>query len=102
MDNGDTESGGYPMKVVRLAAVPPGLPPGCVELKEEDKAELPVLIRRLEEKRVIAMAVTYSWMAEDGTISRLRLMHCAEGQSVYLCGLVAVLQKRVQQLEDQL
>lgn len=73
------------------------------QFKALDDATIAALenaIRLGKEGKLFALAVTYAWI-EDGEVMRTSGLRYAGGQIVYLCGLVDVLRKRVQLLEDR-
>lgn len=88
-------------KVVPLSVVAnKGKPPQFLPLDDDTIKALENAVRLGKEGKVLALAVTYAWV-EDGEVNRTSALRYSGGQIVYLCGLVAVLHKRVQLLEDK-
>ena len=88
-------------KVVPLSIVAnKDKPPQFLPLDEGTIKALEEAIRLGREGKVLALAITYAWV-DNGEVNRTSGLRYAGGQIVYLCGLVSVLAKRVQLLEDK-
>lgn len=89
-------------KVVPLSIVSnKDKPPKFKPLDEETIASLAHALEAGKAGKLLAIAFTYAEVEEDGTVTRTTGTRYTNGQIVYLCGLVAILHKRVQLLEDK-